>query len=127
MNFLIGIIGKKKVNAFFQKLSRCLKRQNPEIKVRSAYFLFGTPYSESTFFDIKNAIAKNELDVFRKNAVLYDVRIDNIELYLIEKQNNQFCIVLLLDAYELYSREEILGIFPVENIDYEKDLIYSEK
>lgn len=127
MNFLSGIIEKKDGNVFFQKISRCLKRQYPEINVIRAYFLFGTPYSECTFFDIKNAITKNELDVFRKNSILYDVRVDNIELYLIEKEYNLFSIVLLLDTYELYCQEEILEIISVENIDFDKDLIFSKK
>ena len=111
-------------NPVFQKLSSCLKRSAYSINISKAYFLFGTPYSQSVVSNLKNAITKNQLDLYRKQSVSYDTLVDNIELYLVENDENRFFIVFLLDYYELYYCEEILDIFPVENIDCEKDLIY---
>ena len=87
--------------------------------------MFGTPCSQNTFFEIKNAIAKDELDLYSSSTALYDVSVDNIELYLIETISNQFCIIILLAPFELYSQEEILDILPVFKINFKKDLIYS--
>ncbi len=113
-------------NPVFQKLISCLKRAAYSINISKAYFLFGTPYSQSVVSNLKNAITKNQLDLYRKQSVSYDTLVDNIELYLVENDENRFFIVFLLDYYELYFCEEILDIIPVENIDCEKDLIYSK-
>ena len=124
-NFISRIIHKKYKNPLFLKLNDCLKRQYPEIALKQAYYLFGTPCSQNTFFEIKNAIAKDELDLYSSSTALYDVSVDNIELYLIETISNQFCIIILLAPFELYSQEEILDILPVFKINFKKDLIYS--
>ncbi|WP_126249188.1 hypothetical protein [Chitinophaga rhizosphaerae] len=124
MNFLKKIFNPENRNPYFIKLRKSLERNGISIRIRNAYFLFGIPYSEIGIEEIKTAIREKSLSEF-KGKYRFDVKVDNIELYLVENTIGEFCIILLLDPYELYREEEILEIIPVNSTNFEKELIFS--
>lgn len=124
MSFLENLFHNNKANPYYVKLRKCLKEKHIEKDIATAYFLFGIPRSANNLEVIKKAIAENTLDKLRQN-ISYNVQVDNIELYLIEYTNNDKYIILLLDPYEIYTREDILEIIRVSNTDFKKEVIYS--
>ena len=110
-------------NPLYIKLKKAILKQKFKIDIKSAYFLFGIPYSISNLEIMKKAISENTLSELKKK-VLYDVLQDNIELYLIEDSNDKLYMILLLDPYELYERESIIEIIPVNNKDFEMEPIF---
>ena len=117
------LFNNNKANPYYVKLRKCLKRKHIEKDIATAYFLFGIPHSANNLEIIKKAIAENKLDEVRQN-ISYNVQVDNIELYLIEYSNTDKYILLLLDPYEIYTREDILEIIPVSNTNFKKEIIY---
>lgn len=124
MSFLENLFYNKKVNPYYVKLRKRLKEKHREKDIVTAYFLFGITYSTDNLEEVKKAIAENKLDELRQN-ISFNVQVDNIELYLVEYANTDKYIILLLDPYELYTREDIIEIIPVSNTNFEKEIIYS--
>lgn len=123
MNLLSRLLNRKKQNPYYIKLNESLIRKGVNIDIKSAYFLFGIPYNESNFEELKKAVAENRIKEIKENRP-YDVRLDNIELFLIQDADDNRYIIFLLDPYELYETEQILEIMPVETKDFEKEIIF---
>lgn len=103
----------RKKNPFYEKLKEINKRQPFLNKVKRAFYLGGFKYTSNGFEIIKNAIYQGKL-----NSILseqnYDVREDNIELYLIESDLEQLNLIVIFDPYELYVGEDLIGIIPCD-------------
>ena len=104
---------RKKNNPFYEKLKEINKRKPFLNKVKRAFYLGDFKYTSNGFEIIKNAIYQGKL-----NSILseqnYDVREDNIELYLIESDLEQLNLIVIFDPYELYVGEDLIGIIPCD-------------
>lgn len=104
---------KKKDNPFYAKLKAINKRKPFLDKVKKAFYLGGFKYKSNGYEVIKNATYQGKL-----NSILseqnYDVRGDNIELYLIENDLKQYNLIVIFDPYDLYVREDLIGIIPCD-------------
>jgi hypothetical protein len=108
----LNFIKKKKENPFFTKLKGLIPLSIKLKDIKSIFYVGGIAYSESDYEKVKTAILENELDSFLKRVV-YDVHHDNIELYLVEDKADNQVILLLFDPVELYQKEQILEIIPI--------------
>lgn len=104
---------RKKNNPFYEKLKEINKRKPFLNKVKRAFYLGDFKYTSNGFEIIKNAIYQGKL-----NSILseqnYDVREDNIELYLIENDLEQLNLIVIFDPYELYVGEDLIRIIPCD-------------
>jgi hypothetical protein len=103
----------KKKNPFYEKLKAINRRKSFLDKVERAFYLGGFKYTSNGYEIVKNAIYQGKL-----NSILseqnYDVREDNIELYLIENDLKLLNLIVIFDPYELYVGEDLIGIIPCD-------------
>lgn len=78
------------------------------------FYLGGGPYNEQVYEEALKAITESRLDVFLEK-LKYNVKEDNLELYLIKYNLQKAHIVIVYDPFELYQREEVLNIIPFKN------------
>lgn len=126
MNIFDKLFRKRgKENAYYIKLRRSLLQNKFNKEIRSAYFLLGVPNTSANLASLKKAISDNSLTMLKK-TIPYDVKRDNLELYLIKDNSNNYYFIILLDPIELYEGEQVLDIMPVNdrNFDLEPELIF---
>ncbi len=127
MKWINHFLEKKDVSLFFTKLKKTLSREKNHMNIIKAYFLGGFVYDLDRYRELKDAI---QLNSFQKSfeALSYNVKEDNIELYFVESKENEGLLISLVAPVELYESESILDIFPCTKEDLEgvkKELIYS--
>ncbi|QQT28768.1 hypothetical protein I6I99_15515 [Sphingobacterium multivorum] len=100
-------------NPFYEKLKAINRRKSFLNKVEQAFYLGGFKYTSNGYEIVKNAIYQGKL-----NSILseqnYDVREDNIELYLIENDLKLLNLIVIFDPYGLYFGEDLIGIIPCD-------------
>ncbi|QRY60422.1 hypothetical protein BCY89_03495 [Sphingobacterium siyangense] len=100
-------------NPFYEKLKAINRRKSFLNKVERAFYLGGFKYTSNGYEIVKNAIYQGKL-----NSILseqnYDVREDNIELYLIENDLKLLNLIVIFDPYGLYFGEDLIGIIPCD-------------
>lgn len=73
---------KRKDSAYYIKLRRILLRSGFINGIKNAYFLFGLPSTPENFERLKTAKSSNSFKHL-KETIHFDVKVDNLELYLI--------------------------------------------
>ncbi len=119
---MIGHEPKKK-DSRYQMLKTALNKQDININVKSAYFIFGVPYSESNLDLIKKNISIAGLEKI-KERFSYNVQTDNIDIFLVEDIQERWTIILLLDRYDYLAGDPVIDVIPTLEFNYEKEIIF---
>jgi hypothetical protein len=113
----------KEKDSRYQMLKTALNKQDININVKSAYFIFGVPYSESNLDLIKKDISIAGLEKI-KERFSYNVQTDNIDVFLVEDIQEGWTIILLLDRYDYLAGDPVIDVIPTLEFNYEKEIIF---
>lgn len=109
---LWNIFSRKKESSFFSKLRKLNLGKIASGKIEKVFFLGAMVYTTQNLESIRQAISSRELGQFLTNNSCNSQK-DNIEVYWVESEDGKAQILLIRDAFELYQKEEILGMVPV--------------
>jgi hypothetical protein len=113
----------KEKDSRYQMLKTAFTKQNLKINVKSAYFIFGVPYSESNLDLIKKDISIAGLERI-KEQFSYNGQTDNIDVFLVEDTQEGWAIILLLDRYDYLAGDPVIDVIPTSEFNFEKELIF---
>ena len=102
---------KRTEDPFYEKLKDINKREPFAAIIKKAFYLGGFVFSSQGAELVEEAILQNRLKIFLED-ISYNIREDNIELYLIEDELNQVKVIVIRDPVELYNQEKVLKIIP---------------
>lgn len=106
---------RKEEDPFYIKLKKSLSKHNFTTAIKKAYFIFGLPNTVSNAEALKRSLFCSSDLKYLMATAQYDVKVDNLELYLVEDVGDRHYFIILLDPYEVFETEKVLEIIAVND------------
>lgn len=87
--------------------------KSTNLRFKEVFYSFGFVYNEENLTKFKTNLLLNSL-IEVKEELLFDVAVDNLEVYFVIDLNNNKSTILLIDYFEPLTKEKILEQIPIK-------------